>query len=149
MDQRDLLSIGEVSDRTGLAASATRFYEHEGLISASRTHSGHRRFRRADLRRLSFIGFCQRLGYSLAEIGGVLAELGDRSPPTDEEWRALADSFRADLDRRIESLEALRDRLDGCIGCGCLSMQSCAVFNADDRAAGNGAGPRWLLGDSP
>ena len=143
-----LLPIGVVAERTGLAVSAVRFYEQEGLIAATRAPSGHRRFLRSTIRRVSFILACQRLGYSLAEIGVVLARLPDGRTPTDADWERLAAGFRRDLDRRIEGLVELRDRLDGCIGCGCLSLDHCAIYNPDDGAARLGTGPRYLLGDS-
>ncbi len=142
-----LLSIGSVAARTGLAVSAVRFYENEGLLPAVRSPSGHRRFPRSVIRRLSFIMICQRLGYSLAEIAEHLAALPDGRTPTDEDWAALARRFRVDVDERIARLTVLRDRLDGCIGCGCLSLERCAMYNPDDAAAERGAGPRYLLGD--
>lgn len=144
----DLLPIGVVAERTGLAVSAIRFYEEQGLITADRAPSGHRRFARSTIRRISFILACQRLGYALAEIGAHLASLPDGRTPTDADWERLAARFRADLDARITGLLDLRDRLDGCIGCGCLSLDRCAIYNPGDAAAGLGAGPRYLLGDS-
>lgn len=146
--QDPLLPIGVVAERTGLAVSAVRFYEQQGLISAVRAASGHRRFARSTIRRVSFILACQRLGYSLAEIATQLADLPDARTPTDEDWEHLAARFRADLDDRIQGLIELRDRLDGCIGCGCLSLDRCAIYNPSDAAAELGAGPRYLLGDS-
>lgn len=143
-----LLAIGAVAQRTGLAVSAIRFYEQAGLISARRSPAGHRRFARSTIRRVSFILACQRLGYSLAEIGRQLADLPDGRTPTDVDWERLATRFRADLDDRIQGLTELRDRLDGCIGCGCLSLERCAIYNPGDAAAGLGTGPRYLLGDS-
>ncbi|MEM9562103.1 MAG: redox-sensitive transcriptional activator SoxR [Actinomycetota bacterium] len=145
---RELLTIGAVAERTGLAVSAIRFYEQRGLIEAERAPSGHRRFTRATIRRVSFILACQRLGYSLGEIGERLAALPDGRTPTDADWERLAAGFRADLDARIRGLLDLRDRLDGCIGCGCLSLENCAIYNPDDAAAGLGTGPRYLLGNS-
>ncbi|MEM7272312.1 MAG: redox-sensitive transcriptional activator SoxR [Actinomycetota bacterium] len=144
----DLLTIGTVADRTGLAVSAVRFYEREGLITAVRSPSGHRKFTRATLRRVSFILACQRLGYTLGEIGAQLAALPDGRTPTDKDWARLAAGFRVDLDERIRRMEDLRDRLEGCIGCGCLSLERCAIYNPSDGAAGLGSGPRYLLGDS-
>ena len=143
------LSIGEVASRTGLAVSAIRFYEDQGLIDAERASSGHRRFRRATIRRISFIQACQRLGYSLDEIRTQLDQLPNGRTPTEADWAKMATSFRTEIDQRIVALQELRERLDGCIGCGCLSMQRCAIWNAEDVAAAFGPGPRWLLGDRP
>lgn len=137
-----------MADRTGLAVSAIRFYEEQGLISAERSPAGHRRFPRSTIRRVSFILACQRLGYSLQEIGEQLADLPGGRTPDDADWSRLATRFRSDLDRRIEGLLDLRHRLDGCIGCGCLSLDRCAIYNPDDAAANLGTGPRYLLGDS-
>lgn len=141
------LSIGEVAARTGLAVSAVRFYEKTGLIEAERAASGHRRFARSTIRRISFILICQNLGYSLQEIGHHLAGLPEGRTPTDGDWEAMATAFREDVDDRITRLTTLRDRLDGCIGCGCLSLQRCAIYNPEDAASTLGAGPRFLLGD--
>jgi len=143
------LSIGEVSARTGLAVSAIRYYEAEGLITPWRSPSGQRRFARADLRRLSFIRIAQALGFSLSRIAQTLADLPDGRPPGKADWARISRGFRRDLDQRIAELETLRDRLDGCIGCGCLSLDACALYNPDDTAAARGAGPRYLLGDRP
>lgn len=143
-----LLPIGAVARRTGLAVSAIRFYEEAGLIVAERSAAGHRRFARSTIRRVSFVLACQRLGYTLAEIGRQLADLPDGRTPTDDDWEHLATRFRADLDERIRGLTELRDQLDGCIGCGCLSLERCSIYNPGDAAAGLGAGPRYLLGDS-
>lgn len=138
-----------VAERTGLAVSALRFYEQQGLITAVRAaSSGHRRFPRSTIRRVSFILACQRLGYSLAEIAGQLDGLPDARTPTDADWERLASRFRHDLEARIAGLIELRDRLDGCIGCGCLSLDRCAIYNPADAAAGLGHGPRYLLGNS-
>lgn len=143
-----LLGIGAVAERTGLSVSAIRFYADEGLIEAERTPAGHRRFRRSTLRRVSFILICQRLGYSLSRIGAELDRLPQGRTPTDADWAGLAAHFRSELDARIQGLETLRDNLDGCIGCGCLSLQRCALYNPDDGATALGTGPRYLLGDS-
>jgi len=143
-----MVPIGEVASRTGLAVSAVRFYEKIGLISAERAPSGHRRFPRSTMRRVSFILICQNLGYSLQEISEHLDGLPEGRTPTDEDWEAMATAFRADVDDRIDRLTTLRDRLDGCIGCGCLSLQRCAIYNPDDAAATLGDGPRFLLGDN-
>ena len=143
------LTIGRVAERTGLAVSAIRHYESVGLVHAERTVGGQRRFRRSDVRRLSFVLIAQRFGFSLADIGEQLAHLPRDAVPGASDWARTARGFRRDIDRRIGELERLRDALDGCIGCGCLSLERCALYNPDDRAAGLGAGPRWLLGDEP
>jgi MerR family redox-sensitive transcriptional activator SoxR len=143
----DLLSIGEVAARSGLAPSAIRFYEAEGLIRAERTDSGRRAFRRHVLRRLAFISSAQRVGLTLKEIADALATLPPDRAPTKAQWARLSRSWRGRLDERIAELERLRDDLSTCIGCGCLSLQTCRLFNPDDEAAANGPGPRYLLGD--
>jgi MerR family redox-sensitive transcriptional activator SoxR len=141
------LAIGEVSERSGLAVSAIRFYEDKGLISSDRSAGGQRRFRRDVLRRLAFIQAAQRVGLTLDEIGAAMASLPDDAGPTGPEWRALSASWRPLLDERIELLLALRDQLDHCIGCGCLSLDRCRLSNPGDRAAGLGPGAHYLLGD--
>ena len=141
----ETLSIGAVAERTGLAVSAIRFYEEHGLVEAQRASSGHRRFPRAAIRRLSFIRICQKLGYSLDEIRTQLVQLPAGRTPTESDWQLLAEGFRADIDARIAGLEELRENLDGCIGCGCLSLDRCAIWNTDDVAAEHGDGPQWLL----
>lgn len=147
MAQAALLSIGELSRRTGLSVSAIRFYEARGLVTAIRTGGNQRRFRRADIRRLSFAQIAQKLGLTLAEIEGQLALLPQRRNPTRQDWQAISRRIRSALQTRIEMLERTRDLLDGCIGCGCLSLDRCALYNPGDRAARGGAGPRFLLGD--
>ncbi len=139
------LSIGEVASRTGLAVSAIRFYEAQGLVSASRNAGGQRRFARSVIRRLSFILIAQQLGYQLEQIREQLAELPKERTPTQKDWSRMSRAFRASLDERIDTLVRLRDRLDGCIGCGCLSLKNCALYNPDDKAAATGAGPRFVL----
>jgi MerR family redox-sensitive transcriptional activator SoxR len=143
----DLLSIGEVAARSGLAPSAIRFYEAEGLVRAERTDSGRRVFRRHVLRRLAFISSAQRVGLTLKEIADALATLPPDRAPTKAQWARLSRGWRGRLDERIAELERLRDDLSTCIGCGCLSLQTCRLFNPDDEAAANGPGPRYLLGD--
>ena len=142
-----LLSIGELARRTGLSVSAIRFYEARGLVEAVRTSGNQRRFLRADIRRLSFALIAQNLGLSLAEIEAELATLPKGRTPTVGDWEAISRRIRGALDRRISMLAALRDRLDGCIGCGCLSLDRCALYNPGDRAARAGPGPRFLIGD--
>jgi len=146
---RDGLPIGYLAQRTGLAVSAIRYYEDQGLIAAWRNPGGQRRFEKADIRRLSFVMIAQKLGFSIAEIRAQLALLPKRRTPTAADWRRISTMFRADLDARIATLERLRDDLDGCIGCGCLSLDRCRLYNPDDRAAAKGQGPRYLLGDRP
>ncbi|HEX8621237.1 MAG TPA: redox-sensitive transcriptional activator SoxR [Allosphingosinicella sp.] len=144
-----LLTIGELSRRTGLSVSAIRFYEARGLVGAIRTSGNQRRFLRSDIRRLSFALIAQRCGLTLAEIEAELARLPLGRAPTRADWAAISTRLRARLDERIAMLEATRDRLDGCIGCGCLSLEACALYNPADRAAQGGQGPRFLLGDKP
>ena len=144
----ELLSIGVVAQRTGLATSAIRFYQEHGLVHAERNSAGHRRFRRSSIRRLSFILIAQKLGYRLDEIKTQLDWLPMDAAPTDAQWEELARRFRVELDDRIAGLQVLRDKLDGCIGCGCLSLDRCQLYNTEDRVAINGTGPRFLLGDS-
>lgn len=145
---KDMLPIGHIAKRTGLAVSAIRFYEDKGLIRATRTASGQRRFARADIRRLSFIRIAQGLGLSLPEIAALLSDLPEGRTPTARDWSAISRRIRATLDARIAALEKLRDDLDGCIGCGCLSLDKCRLYNRGDRAAARGSGPRYLMGDS-
>ena len=131
------LSIGDIAARTGLAVSAIRYYEMQGLIAPWRNAAGRRRFQRADIRRLSFVMIAQQFGFTLPQIRVELDRLPKHRAPTKADWS------------RITRLEKLRDTLDGCIGCGCLSLDACALYNADDRAAQRGTGPRYLMGDSP
>ena len=147
MAQPTLLTIGDLARRTGLSVSAIRFYEARGLVSAIRTSGNQRRFMRSDIRRLSFASIAQRLGLTLAEIEAELAMLPQGRAPTQKDWQAIALRLRATLDERIAMLERTRDTLAGCIGCGCLSLEACALYNPGDRAARAGAGPRFLLGD--
>ncbi|HTR86255.1 MAG TPA: redox-sensitive transcriptional activator SoxR [Reyranella sp.] len=147
MPETVLLTIGELARRTGLAVSAIRFYEARGLVTSVRTRGNQRRFRRADIRRLSFAQIAQKLGLTLAEIEAQLAALPQRRNPTRQDWQAISRRIRGALQARIEMLERTRDLLDGCIGCGCLSLDRCALYNPGDRAARAGAGPRFLLGD--
>lgn len=147
MAETTLLTIGELARRTGLSVSAIRFYEARGLVAAVRTTGNQRRFARADIRRLSFAQIAQRLGLSLAEIDAELAQLPLGRAPTPADWTAISARIRGRLDSRIAILERLRDDLDGCIGCGCLSLDRCALYNPQDRAARAGPGPRFLLGD--
>ena len=145
----ELLTIGELSERSGVAASALRFYEERGLITAERTPAGHRRYSRATIRRVAFILFAQRIGLSLEEIGDELSQLpGDRTPRRGD-WSRLSSSWTTRIDERIAELERLKAGLTECIGCGCLSLDRCKLANPDDRAGLNGPGPRYWLGDKP
>ncbi|ABC62682.1 redox-sensitive transcriptional activator SoxR [Erythrobacter litoralis] len=145
MKANDLLPIGELARRTGLSVSAIRYYEDKGLVEALRTGGNQRRFLRGDIRRLSFILIAQRLGLSLAEIEDQLARLPQGRNPTARDWKRISTAIRGQLDARIAELERARDRLDGCIGCGCLSLKHCALYNPDDALAAEGAGPRHVL----
>ena len=147
MTSSPLLTIGELARRTGLSVSAIRFYEARGLVSAIRTGGNQRRFLRSDIRRLSFALIAQRCGLSLGEIEREMASLPNGRAPNRADWQAISERLRATLDERIALLERTRDRLDGCIGCGCLSLENCALYNPGDRAARAGPGPRFLLGD--
>jgi MerR family redox-sensitive transcriptional activator SoxR len=149
MALQPLLSIGELSRRTGLSVSAIRFYEARGLVKAVRTAGNQRRFARADLRRLSFALIGQKLGLTLAEVASELASLPLGRAPTRADWQTISNRIRSTLQQRIAMLERTRDLLDGCIGCGCLSLDRCALYNPGDYAAQAGAGPRFLLGDRP
>jgi MerR family redox-sensitive transcriptional activator SoxR len=142
------LTIGDLAARSGLAVSAIRFYETHGIVKPARTAAGHRRYGRADLRRLSFAMISQRLGFSLAEIAEAMAHLPDAAAPSQADWTRIAQGFSVKIDARIAALQQLRDSLDGCIGCGCLSLERCAIWNPEDRAAEAGDGPRYLLGDT-
>jgi len=142
-----LLTISEVSRRSGVAASALRFYEERGLIKSARIGSGHRRYPRAVLRRVAFIIFAQRIGLTLEEIGAELAKLPDDRAPEGSDWAKLSASWTKRLDERIAELERLREGLTECIGCGCLSLDRCRLSNPGDRAARGGSGPRYWIGD--
>jgi MerR family transcriptional regulator, redox-sensitive transcriptional activator SoxR len=143
-----LLTIGEVARRSGVAASALRFYEERGLIRSERAGSGHRRYPRPVLRRIAFIVFAQRVGLTLDEIGVELAKLGTNHAPSRGDWTRLTGAWSERIDERIAELERLRAGLDECIGCGCLSLDRCAYTNPGDRAGRAGPGPRFWLGDS-
>jgi MerR family transcriptional regulator, redox-sensitive transcriptional activator SoxR len=145
---QDLLSIGEVAARTGVSVSALRFYETEGLISSTRSDGGQRRFAREVLRRIAFIRIAQQVGLTLNEVVDALASLPGERTPTVSDWARVSRAWRSTLDAQIELLERVRDELTSCIGCGCLSLQTCRLYNPDDRARALGDGPRYLLGDS-
>jgi MerR family transcriptional regulator, redox-sensitive transcriptional activator SoxR len=139
-----LLAIGEVAGRSGIAPSALRYYEQQGLIAASRTAGGARRYPRSVLRRLAIIRAGRNVGLTLPEIRAALATLPGDRPPTADDWARLSEGWRARLDEQIAALERLRDGLTSCIGCGCLSLGRCALSNPGDMAAGEGPGARWL-----
>jgi MerR family transcriptional regulator, redox-sensitive transcriptional activator SoxR len=143
----ELLTIGEVSRRSGVASSALRFYEERGLLTSERAGSGHRRYRRPVLRRIAFIVFAQRLGLTLEEIGSELAKLPPGRAPTRRDWSRLSSAWTARIDQRIAELERLKAGLTECIGCGCLSLDRCHLANPGDLAAGLGPGPRYWIGD--
>lgn len=136
----ELLSVGQVARRSGFAASAIRFYESQGLISAERNSGGQRRFRRSVLRRLAVISAARHLGVSLDEVKSALDGLPQNRTPNPADWKQISLLWRARLDSEIEALEAMRDGLDSCIGCGCLSLDRCAISNPKDRAAAQGPG---------
>jgi len=145
----EILTIGEVARRSGVAASALRFYEERGLIVSRRTGAGHRRFDREVLRRIAFIVYAQRVGLSLDEIAAELARLPDGRTPRGRDWSRLLGEWTERIDERIHELERLKGGLTECIGCGCLSLDSCRYANPDDRAARLGPGPRYWIGDRP
>ena len=142
-----LLTISEVSRRSGVAASALRFYEERGLIKSERAGSGHRRYPRAALRRIAFIVFAQRMGLTLEEVGAELAKLPENRVPDRSDWAKLSASWAKRIDARIAELERLRAGLTRCIGCGCLSLRECQLANPGDRASRLGPGPRYWIGD--
>ena len=145
MNAYTVVSIGDLACRTGLSVSAIRFYEEKGLIQPFRSSGGQRRFLRSDIRRLSFIRVAQTLGLSLDGIAVELAKLPDGRTPTAADWRKISMAMRAMLEDRIAMIERVRDRLDGCIGCGCLSLEKCALYNPNDTLADQGPGPRLVL----
>jgi MerR family redox-sensitive transcriptional activator SoxR len=142
---RDLLTIGETVARSGVAASTLRYYERIGLIRSTRSGGNQRRYERSELRRIAFVRVSQQVGVSLTEIRVALDALPARRVPTRADWARLSARWRARLDARIALLEGLRDNLTGCIGCGCLSLRRCRLYNPQDRVAADGPGPRLLL----
>lgn len=145
----DLIPIGQLAARSGVASSALRFYESRALIRSERSGGGHRLYRRSVLRRVAFIRIAQRVGLTLDEIADALAMLPSDRAPTKAEWARVSKSWRRRLDDQIATIERLREDLTGCIGCGCLSLSRCKLYNPDDVAATRGAGARYLLGDDP
>ena len=149
MKKTDELSIGQVAARSALQTSAIRYYESIGLVISERTLGNHRVYSRHVLRRLAFIRAAQRIGLSLVDITNALSTLPVERSPNKAEWAKLSRTWRGQLDDRIAELERLRDDLTSCIGCGCLSLASCRLYNPDEVAAANGSGARFLLGDDP
>lgn len=138
------LSIGEIARRSGVATSALRFYEEQGLISSRRTAGNQRQYLRSTLRRIAFVQAAQRVGLQLSEVKAALNSLPDDRNPTRADWTRLSRTWRSRLDQRIAELERLRDNLDSCIGCGCLSLQRCSLYNKNDKLAEQGPGARLL-----
>ena len=146
MTQDCSITIGQLAKRTGVAVSAIRFYDDKGLLSSLRTEGNQRRFRRSDLRRVSFIVIAQRLGLALSEIETQLASLPQGRAPTLSDWQGISRRMRFEIDQRINLLSRARNQLDQCIGCGCLSLEKCQLYNKNDRQGLQGAGPRAILG---
>ncbi|HET8868789.1 MAG TPA: redox-sensitive transcriptional activator SoxR [Agrococcus sp.] len=140
METSDELTIGHLSERSGVATSALRYYEERGLIRSRRTVGNQRRYAQATLRRVAFIRAAQNVGLSLDEIGAALASLPDARTPTKRDWHRLSQAWRPRLDQQVDRLTRLRDRLDSCIGCGCLSLRACALYNPDDELSAAGTG---------
>lgn len=146
-DTPDRLTIGELAARSGMAPSALRYYEELGLIASVRTFGGQRRYARATLRRVAFVRAAQQVGLSLEEASQALATLPEERAPNAREWSRVARLWEKRVDERIAALERLRSRLRGCVGCGCLSLRKCGLYNPRDQARHSGAGARYLLGD--
>src|SRR4051794_30954066 len=144
----DLLTIGDFAARSGVAPSALRYYEKEGLIRSTRTGGNQRRYQRSELRRVAFIRIAQQVGISLDEVREALADLPESRTPTKADWARFSARWRHRLDERIALMQRLRDELTGCIGCGCLSLKRCNLFNPADRLAATGPGARILLGEA-
>jgi len=143
------ISIGQLSQRTGISVSAIRYYETQGLVSSERSSGGQRRFLRSDIRRLSFVLIAQQVGFTIEQISDQLASLPNGRTPNKKDWSRMSRGFRLALDEKINSLTQMREQLDGCIGCGCLSLARCKLYNPQDRAYRKGSGPRYLMGDRP
>lgn len=144
MKHSDILSIGYISERTGLSISAIRFYEKKGLLTPHRNDGGHRRYMRSDIRRLSFIMIMQQLGFSIDEIRRQMKRLPDGRTPTKTDWKAISEDCLERLETQIETLTRMKQHLDGCIGCGCLSLENCQLHNSNDRLSSAGAGPQFV-----
>lgn len=145
MSMRRGLSIGDLARRTGLSVSAIRFYETKGLVTPDRNAGGQRRYEGSDIRRLSFVLIAQQMGLTIEQIGDVMSGLPNGRTPTKADWSRISKGFRKMLDEKIAMMERMRDKLDGCIGCGCLSLKNCALYNPGDKARLDGAGPRFVL----
>ncbi len=143
------ISIGRLAERTGLSVSAIRYYETQGLLYVERSSGGQRRFLRSDIRRLSFVLIAQQVGFTIEQIRNQLETLPDNRTPNKKDWSRMSRGFQTLLDEKINSLTEMRERLDGCIGCGCLSLAKCNLYNPKDRAYTKGSGPRYLFGDKP
>ena len=143
------LTVGELAQRSGVATSALRFYESKGLLQARRIAGNQRRFHRSSLRRIGVIRAAQAVGLTLADVEEALATLPQERAPSRSDWQRISEQWQSDLEQRIAELLRLREKLTGCIGCGCLSLETCGLFNVDDSAASVGAGARYLLGDEP
>lgn len=141
------LSIGDLAGRTGLSVSAIRFYERKGLITPDRNAGNQRRYEGSDIRRLSFILIAQQIGLTIEQIREVMAGLPDGRTPTKADWSKISRTFRKTLNNRIAMMERMRDKLDGCIGCGCLSLKACTLYNPNDKARRLGVGPRYVVSD--
>ena len=148
MRKEPVITIGALAKRTGISVSAVRFYADQDLVPSTRNAGGHRLFHRSVIRRVSFILIAQNLGYTLTQISSALATLPEGRTPTKADWNSLSYAFSKDIDDKIAQLQNLKDSLAGCIGCGCLSLQRCKLYNPDDQIAQRGAGPRYLLGNS-
>lgn len=141
------LSIGDLAVRTGLSVSAIRFYEKKGLISPDRNAGNQRRYEGSDIRRLSFILIAQQIGLSIDQIKDTMADLPNGRTPTKADWSKISKRFGKTLDQRIALMQRMRENLDGCIGCGCLSLKACQLYNPDDKAYRLGVGPRYIVSD--
>ena len=147
MSMKRGLSIGDLASRTGLSVSAIRFYEKKGLITPDRNEGNQRRFEGSDIRRLSFILIAQQMGLTIDQIKTLMASLPEGRTPTKADWTKISRTFRKTLDDRIAMMERTREKLDGCIGCGCLSLKVCSLYNPDDKARRLGVGPRYIVSD--
>ncbi|HBH89376.1 redox-sensitive transcriptional activator SoxR [Ponticaulis sp.] len=145
MALKQVLAIGDLAARTGLSVSAIRFYEEKGLITPHRNAGGHRRYMRSDIRRLSFVMITQKLGFSIDEIAAEMRKLPKGRTPTAKDWEAISSRFITVLDEKINELTRMRNNLNGCIGCGCLSLDKCALYNAEDEKGQNGPGPQNIF----